>query len=59
MEKQYRIEIKVLDRRGRKIKELIEEIPGSTSLDEVIESGRKLHGATKRTSLKYEIYEQS
>jgi hypothetical protein len=59
MEKQYRIEIKVLDHFGRKVKELIEELPGSTSLDAVIESGRRLHAVTKRTSLKYEIHERS
>ncbi|MCX6137987.1 MAG: hypothetical protein NTV54_10885 [Ignavibacteriales bacterium] len=59
MEKQYRIEIKVLDRCGRKIKELIEELPGSTSLEAVIESGRKIHGSTKRISLRYEIHEHS
>lgn len=57
MEKNYRVEIKVLDQCGRKVKQLIEELPGSTPLEEVMASGRKLHGTSKRTSLKYEIHE--
>jgi hypothetical protein len=58
MKKNYQVEIKVLDRYGRKVKELIAEIPGSTPLETVVESGRKLYGLTKMSSLKYEIHEQ-
>jgi hypothetical protein len=58
MKKSYQVEIRVFDRYGRKVKELIAEIPGSTPLETVIESGRRLHGMTKRSSLKYEIREQ-